>query len=76
MPTIYCCPYQVLKATGAPERPKVTVHKCAGIIRMLESFNRGPYVRKYGLTRLKSAALTFSKNWVCGENLFVLLEKV
>ena len=30
-------------------RPKVTEHKCAGIIRMLVLFHGGPYMRKYGI---------------------------
>ena len=29
-------------------KPKVTVHKCAGVIRTRVLFEGGPYMRKYG----------------------------
>ena len=33
-------------------RPKVTVNKCVGIIRMQVLFEGGPYMRKYGMSSL------------------------
>ena len=47
-------------------RPKVTVHKCAGIIRMWVLFEGRPYMRKYGSwTNHKTVLQSQLQNCVC-----------
>ena len=44
-------------------RPKVTVHKCLGIVRMRVLFDGGPYMRKYGNLSIILISLVTSLAW-------------